>query len=95
MARVGPLDGCKSGHVTSALEAAASAYHAALRRVDDALGEVAAARAAVPTAREVLAGEIVEAYRAGMRVGEIARLSGYGREQVRRILRRAGVEASD
>ncbi|WP_343445213.1 helix-turn-helix domain-containing protein [Micromonospora schwarzwaldensis] len=42
--------------------------------------------------RERLAAAIVTAYRDGQRVGEIARVSGYGREQVRRILRANGVE---
>jgi hypothetical protein len=79
--------------VTTGLEAASEAYQAALKRVADALGEVAAARAAVPEVRARLAGEIVAAYRSGDRVGEIARVSRYGREQVRRILRAAGVEA--
>lgn len=83
---------CQSGHVASDLEAATEAYKAALQRVTDAVAEVAAARAAVPDARARLAVAIVEAYRAGVRVGEIARVSGYGREQVRRILRAAGVE---
>jgi predicted transcriptional regulator len=78
--------------VTTGLEAASEAYQAALGRVTDALAEVAAARAAVPEVRARLADAIVTAYRSGMRVGEIARISGYGREQVRRILRRAGVE---
>jgi hypothetical protein len=77
----------------SALEAASAAYQAALQRVTDALAEVADARAAVPDARARLAEAIVEAYRDGVRVGDIARISPYGREQVRRILRAAGVEA--
>lgn len=74
------------------LEAASEAYQAALRRVNDALAEVTAARAAVPDARSRLARSIVSAYRAGMRVGDIARMTTYGREQVRRILRAGGVE---
>jgi len=53
------------------------------------------ARAAVPKARERLAAAIVTAYREGQRVGEIARITGYGREQVRRILRANGVPAED
>ncbi|GAB3081171.1 hypothetical protein GCM10027186_44630 [Micromonospora schwarzwaldensis] len=74
------------------LEAAADAYRAALQRVQDGLAEVASARADVPRVRERLAAAIVTAYRDGQRVGEIARVSGYGREQVRRILRANGVE---
>ncbi len=83
---------CQSGHVTSDLEAASAAYQAALQRVTDAVAEVAAARAALPTARANLAEAIAAAYRAGARVGEIAKVSHYGREQVRRILRAGGVE---
>ena len=74
------------------LEAAAAAYRAALQRVQDGLAEVASARADVPKVRERLAAAIVTAYRGGQRVGEIARVTGYGREQVRRILRANGVE---
>lgn len=74
------------------LEAASEAYQAALRRVSDALAEVSAARSALPDARARLAAAIVGAYRAGMRVGDIARTTSYGREQVRRILRAGGVE---
>ncbi|WP_326556017.1 hypothetical protein [Micromonospora sp. NBC_01813] len=74
------------------LEAAAEAYRAALQRVQDGLAEVASARADVPQVRLRLAAAIVAAYRGGARVGEIARVTGYGREQVRRILRAGGVE---
>lgn len=81
-----------SGHVAGDLEAASEAYRAALQRVQDGLAEVASARVDVPRVRERLAAAIVTAYRGGTRVGEIARVSGYGREQVRRILRANGVE---
>lgn len=84
---------CQSGHVTRDLEAATASYRAALQRVTDAVAEVANARSAVPDARAFLAEAIVNAYEAGARVGEIARVTGYGREQVRRILRNGGVEA--
>lgn len=86
---------CHSGHVTSDLEAASEAYQAALRRVSDALAEVSAARAAVPDVRVQLAAAIVAAKLAGVRVGEIARSTPYGREQVRRILRAGGVPPDD
>ena len=82
-----------SGHVSDDLEAATAAYRAALNRVTDAIAEVAAARTAVPEARARLAAAIVDAYRSGSRVGKIATVTGYGREQVRRILRAGGVEA--
>ncbi|MFC8849457.1 MULTISPECIES: hypothetical protein [unclassified Micromonospora] len=75
------------------LEAASEAYRAALQRVQDGLAEVASARADVPKVRERLAAAIVTAYRGGRRVGEVARVAGYGREQVRRILRANGVES--
>lgn len=74
------------------LEAASEAYRAALQRVQDGLAEVASARAEVPKVRKRLAAAIVTAYREGARVGEIARVTDYGREQVRRILRAGGVE---
>jgi hypothetical protein len=75
------------------LEAAAASYRKALQRVDDAVAAVGAARAEVPAARARLAEQIVISYQAGIRVGQIATITGYGREQVRRILRAAGVEA--
>ena len=81
--------------MTTDLEAASDAYQAALKRVTDALDEVREARAAVPQVRARLADAIVAAYRSGVRVGEIARVTGYGREQVRRILRKAGVTATE
>ena len=84
---------CQSGHVTSDLEAASAAYQAALRRVTDAQAAVKQARDAVPDARAKLAEAIVTAYRSDIKVGEIARITGYGREQVRRILRAGGIQA--
>ncbi len=83
---------CQSGHVEGDLEAASEEYRVALQRVQDGLAEVASARADVPKVRERLAAAIVTGYRDGRRVGEIARVTGYGREQVRRILRAGGVE---
>lgn len=74
------------------LDAAVEAYQQALQRVQDAQAEVAAARADVPEARERLAAAIVASYGEGVRVGELAKRTGYGREQIRRILRAAGVE---
>lgn len=74
------------------LEAATAAYRAALQRVEDAQAEVAEARTAVPEARATLAAAIVAAALGGTRVGDLAKITGYGREQVRRILRAGGVE---
>jgi hypothetical protein len=87
----GRLCAWQCGHVSHDLEAASAAYATALRRVTDALAEVSAARAAVPGARARLAVEIVAAHRSGIRVADIARITSYGREQVRRILRAGGV----
>lgn len=77
------------------LEAAAAAYRAAVAAVDDATGAVHRARAAVPVARTRLAEAIVAAYEHGDRVTAIAAVTGYGREQVRRILRAGGVQPRD
>lgn len=54
---------------------------------------IAAAQSKVDRAREQLHAEIVAEYRRGVRVGELARRTGYNRETIRRILRGAGVEA--
>lgn len=93
MGGVGPPLACHSGHVARDLEAAVEAYRAAQQRVTDAKAETAAALAAVPDARARLAAAIVAEAHAGERVGDLARRTGYGREQVRRILRAGGVEA--
>jgi hypothetical protein len=57
-----------------------------------AAAKVKAAREARTTARLALAEGIVEAWHAGTSQAEIARITGYSREQVRRILRAHGVE---
>ncbi|RLK13340.1 hypothetical protein DER29_4358 [Micromonospora sp. M71_S20] len=61
------------------LEAAAQTY----RQAKDALDK----------ARPELADAIVDAARAGTKQADIARISGYTREQVRRICRAAGLQA--
>jgi len=91
-AQVGPHLAWHGGHVPGELEAAKEAYRAALDAVDRAKASVKAALAAVPAARGRLAREIVAEHGRGVRVADLAARSGYGREQVRRILRRAGVE---
>lgn len=63
------------------LEEAAKAY----RRAKDALDK----------ARPELADAIVEAARSGTRQTEIVKVSGYTREQVRRICRAAGIEPGE
>jgi len=90
---VGPRVACQSGLVTGDLDAAVQAYRAAQQRVVDVRAEERAAVAAVPEARAQLAAAIVAEARAGGRVVDLARRTGYGREQVRRILRAGGVEA--
>lgn len=79
--------------MASDLEAAAEAYRAAQQRIADATAERAAAIAAVPEARARLAAAIVAEALVGARVVDLARRTGYGREQVRRILRAGGIEA--
>ena len=53
---------------------------------------VAAARARVDAARANLAGTIVAEYQRGARVADLASRAEYSRENIRRILRAAGVE---
>lgn len=73
----------------------------AYRRAQDAVPvaeraaaeRIARAKADREAAREALARGIVEAHLAGRPQVEIAREAGYGREQVRRILRARGIEA--
>ncbi len=57
-----------------------------------ATAKLKAAREARTAARLALAEGIVAAWHAGTSQAEIARRTGYSREQVRRILRAAGVE---
>ncbi len=85
MTGVGQLD-----DAVDAYEAAQDAVPAVQAR---AAQMVAEARAEVVRARLQLAEAIAAAYLAGMRQVEIIRRTGYSREQVRTILRRAGVEA--
>jgi hypothetical protein len=74
------------------VEAAAEAYRDAMSAVDEAKAAVKRALGEVPPARDHLHAAIVAAYRAGARVRALAPASGYGREQVRRILRKAGID---
>ena len=90
-AQVGPHVAWQGGHVPGEVEAAAEAYRAALHAVDQAKAGVKAALSLVPVARAKLAREIVAEYERGVRVADLAARAGYGREQVRRILRAAGV----
>jgi hypothetical protein len=75
------------------LEAATRAYREAQAAVVTAERDLAAAKADVPRKRQMLADAIVQAARAGVRQIDIVKVTNYQREQIRRILRAAGVEA--
>ncbi len=77
------------------LDHAASAYRAAVTRLDTARNAVPVARDAVATARAALAAAMVKAAHDGMSQTEIVRRSGYTRERVRQILRAGGIEPRD
>jgi hypothetical protein len=81
------------------LEAATRAYHEAQDAVgtaqDDAKQLIADARSGVVRARDRLAAAIVAAARAGVRQRDIVAVTGYSREQVRRICRAAGITVDD
>ncbi|MFY1589011.1 hypothetical protein ACN267_31475 [Micromonospora sp. WMMD734] len=64
-----------------------------MTRLDDAARTHQHAKAALDTARTELAQAIVEAARTGTKQADIARTSGYTREQIRRICRAAGIQA--
>ena len=74
------------------LAAAARAYHLALDAVGDAERAVVEAKERVSQTRKRLHAAIVAAGRGGTRVRDLARVTGYNRETVRRILRAGGVE---
>jgi hypothetical protein len=82
------------------LDQAAKAHAAAVAQLDEfrqaqkALADkLRAARQRVEDSRAVLADAIAQAYLDGVRVGELARRTGYSRETVRVILRAHGIEA--
>jgi hypothetical protein len=81
------------------LDAAIRAFQAARDAVpaaqDRARAVVADARTKVEQTRARLAAAIVTAYQHGARVTDLAARTGYNRESIRRILRAAGIEASD
>lgn len=64
----------------------------AVTRLEEAAAAYRSAKQALDEARPQLAQAIVEAARTGMRQAEIVRVTGYTREQVRRICRAGGVE---
>ena len=86
------LVGCLTTAVLKDLETATRAYADAQAAVVAAQQTLADRRADVPVARQRLADAIVAAAQAGVRQREIVDVTGYSREQVRRILRAAGVE---
>jgi DNA-binding phage protein len=61
--------------------------------LEDAAQTYRHAKDALDQARPALAAAIVDAARAGTKQADIARISGYTREQVRRICRAAGLQA--
>jgi len=64
-------------------------------RLEDAAATYRTAKQALDAARPALAVAIAEAARAGVRQNEIVRVTGYTREQVRRICRAAGIEPGE
>lgn len=66
-----------------------------MTELEDAARAYRDAKEALDTARPRLAEAIVAAARGGVRQSEIVRVSGYTREQVRRICRAAGIEPGD
>lgn len=66
-----------------------------MSRLEEAATAYRNAKAALDKARPALAEAIVSAARGGTRQAEIVRITGYTREQVRRICRAAGVEPGE
>jgi F0F1-type ATP synthase membrane subunit b/b' len=64
----------------------------AVTQLEEAAAAYRSAKQALDEARPHLAQAIVDAARAGTRQSEIVRVTGYTREQVRRICRAAGIE---
>jgi hypothetical protein len=79
------------------LDTAVQAHRAALAGLESAkeaaVASVLKARERVAPTRTALAQAIVEATVAGMRQNEIVKITGYSHEQVRTIVRAAGIEA--
>lgn len=86
---IGSFDVATLDDLVKAYRRAENAVSAAQRAAEV---KTKAARQARTAARLALADGIVEAWNAGTSQAEIARQTGYSREQVRRILRKAGVE---
>lgn len=93
---VAPRRGRIASRDVAALDDLVQAFRRAERAVPAAEraaeARVRAAREAKTAARDALHAGIIEAWNAGTPQVEIARRTGYSREQVRRILRAAGVE---
>ncbi|BCJ65071.1 hypothetical protein [Polymorphospora rubra] len=88
--------------MTDELERTATAYRAAVAEETEAKAALAAAkqrrddaRKKVEDTRGPLAAAIVKEARQGRKQADIARISGYNRENVRRICRAAGIEPTD
>lgn len=74
------------------LEAAVRAYREAQAAVVAAEQDLRDRKAEVPAARDRVRAAIVDAARQGARQRDIVAVTGLGREQVRRIVRAAGIE---
>lgn len=77
------------------LVAALEAYRAAQSAVVDAERAVVDRRAEVPVARQRVAAAIVRAAADGVRQRDLVDLTGYSREQIRRITRAGGVTPTE
>jgi hypothetical protein len=77
------------------LEAAVRGYVAAQQAVIDAEQAVTDAKAEVPRARQRRDAAIAAAARSGARQIDIIAITGLNREQVRRIVRAAGITPDD
>ncbi|MFB9238668.1 hypothetical protein ACFFWC_24595 [Plantactinospora siamensis] len=66
-----------------------------MTRLEEAARAYRRAKAALDKARPALAEAIVDAARAGTKQAEIVKVTGYTREQVRRLCRAAGIEPGE
>lgn len=74
------------------LASVAAQYWAAQDRLNAAKAQVHIERQGVRDARRELTDWIVASARAGMRMGDLVKVTGLSREWIRQILRAAGVE---
>ena len=74
------------------LESATAEYRAAHQAIAQDKAKLRADQQRLKAAREVLAGSVVDEYRAGTRVRDLVAETGLSREWIRQLLRAAGVE---